>query len=131
MRRRSVSDSASSAARFDATQGNRVDLFGQRNELGFERASLGGQIDMDFLAARRAWPARDVSQFFHGVERRERGRLHDSGLVAQLPLRESFGLPQNAQEGPVPIRDRVFGEPHLQGAGKTSRRMLDEMRQPI
>src|SRR5215831_9248284 len=34
----------------DATQGYRVDLFGQRNELGFKRESLGGQIDMDFLA---------------------------------------------------------------------------------
>src|SRR5262245_66312154 len=99
-------------------QSDFVDLFGQRNELGFECAPLGGQIDMDFLAARRARPTRDVSEFFHGVERRERGWLHDARLVAQLPLRETIGLPQDAQKAPVTIRDRVYGDSSLQGAGE-------------
>src|SRR5262249_16354797 len=134
IRRRSASDSVSSAARFamSASSVRRVAAMSpgstrrrataltssaKRTSLVL-RPRLRSQIDRDFLGVRRARPARDVPQFSHAVERRDRGRLHAPRLVAQLPLRKAFGLPQNAQEGPVPIRDRVFGEPHLQGAGE-------------
>jgi hypothetical protein len=73
----------------------------------------------------------DVAQAFHGVERRKRGRLHDPGLTAQLPLREAFALPQDAQEAPMTVRHRMLGEPHLQGAGEAPGGVLDEVGQPV
>ena len=47
----------------------------------------------------------------HRWTERGGGRLHDSGLLAQLSLCDALALPKNAQEGPVAKRHLVIGKP--------------------
>ena len=82
------------------------------------------------LRSRRR-PAANVAEPLHRLERRERRRLGHAGLLAQLALGQPVAFPQDAQEGPMAERDRMRGEPHLQGAHQRPRRILHQMGEPI
>ena len=108
-----------------------VHLLGERHELAFQRPALGRQEHVDLLAIAADLASRDVTEPLHRLERREGGRLHHAGFLAQLALGETVALPEDAQEGPVAERYLVPGEPHLQRAHQSARRVLDQMRQTI
>ena len=110
----------------DAAQRHLVHILGQRHELVLQRAAFGRQVDVDLLAAHRARPAHDVADFLHRAERRERGRLHDARLVAQLALRQAVALPEhhhrrNIRRLMITVRQSAENEnAGLQGRSHTS-----------
>jgi hypothetical protein len=96
-----------------------------------QAAPFRGEQDIDLLVVSAALTAANVTQPLHCLERRKRRRLRHAGLLAELALGQPVAFPQDAQEGPVAERDRVLGQPHLQGAHQRSRRILHQMGEPI
>src|SRR4249920_2947159 len=111
--------------------GDSVYVFGERHKLFTQATALRGKINIDLLAVAGPPAADNVTKTLHRLYSRKRGRLHDAGLLAEFALRQPVGLPEDAQECPMPERYAVFAEPHLQGTHQRARSILHQMREAV
>src|SRR5437660_10215075 len=100
----------------DAADRDRVDLRCQRDEPALERTAASGQEHVLLAAVTGHRPPHDVAERFHRLERSEGRRLHYSGFLGELALRQSVFFPQRTQKGPVTDRYPMSREPNLQRA---------------
>src|SRR6202790_1488796 len=82
-------------------------LPGERDQLGFQRASLGGEMDMPFAAILLVLYPADRPLLSHVQDRAQRGRLHGADATGELALVKPVLIPQRPEEVPHAERDAV------------------------
>jgi hypothetical protein len=91
-----------------------VDISCKGQELILERYSALGQMNMDLASVIERTAPLNVTAAFHILQLFDRGLLHGTHALAQLPLCQTVLLPERSEEEPHADRDVVGGQSLLQ-----------------